>query len=94
MQLMVMSKDAPMARHQHASSWEVIGLLTARGTFSVAAKDVAVRSGSVLHVAPATDHEWKPAGTTTLVGVQLYVPPGPEQRFKTMAGDVRVAPDN
>ena len=36
-------------------------------------------------VPPATKHAWKPDEGSTLVAIQLYTPPGPEQRFKALA---------
>ena len=30
-------------------------------------------------------HAYRPAGTSPLVSVQLFLPPGPEQRFKKLA---------
>jgi mannose-6-phosphate isomerase-like protein (cupin superfamily) len=85
LQIMLASKDAPVPRHEHAKSWEVIGLLQGNGSFSLGGKAREVTTQTILAIPPATDHAFAPAGDTGLLAVQLYVPPGPEQRFKELA---------
>jgi len=78
--------------HRHPSSWEVIALLSADGEFRQAADESAeqlepraVSSGSQLAVPPAYKHAFSSAGAQPVFAVQMYVPPGPEQRFKKLA---------
>mgnify|MGYP002065004827 CR=1 FL=1 len=41
--------------------------------------------GDVVAVPTGVRHHWVPSGERSLLGVQLYIPPGPEQRFKELA---------
>ncbi|MFO0587790.1 MAG: hypothetical protein U0441_09635 [Polyangiaceae bacterium] len=92
--LLLASKDAPVARHLHDASWEILAPLTADGTFKRAGTtgpdaadltDVPMADGEVAAMPKNTLHQWIPAGKKPLFAVQMYVPPGPEQRFKKLA---------
>lgn len=94
------SADATVPPHRHPSSWEVIALLSAEGEFRSAADESAetlqpsrVASGSQLAVPPAHQHGFTAAGKTALFAVQMYVPPGPEQRFKQLSAEAGTAGD-
>ncbi len=80
--------------HRHPDSWEVIRLLQTSGSFrhGVAPDgglsdglSKALTGGTVVAVEPPLEHTFEPDGKTPLFAVQLYVPPGPEQRFKQLA---------
>jgi hypothetical protein len=88
------SKDAAVAPHTHDASWEILAPLTADGTLKRASSagaseltEVAVTDGTVIAMPKATLHQWLPGGKKPLFAVQMYVPPGPEQRFKKLAAD-------
>jgi quercetin dioxygenase-like cupin family protein len=81
---------APVAEHAHESSWEIICAVDASGTFTLDGKSTRLGPRGVVVVPPNTKHSWTPDPGSRLVAVQLYDPPGPEQRFKKLAG---VAPD-
>ncbi len=49
------------------------------------ASPVKVVDGSIFAVPPATKHAFKAAGTDPTLAIQVYSPPGPEQRFKKLA---------
>lgn len=90
--LLMASKDAPVAEHRHDTSWEILIALSAEGTLkkaddpkSTETKAIPVSDGQILMVQKAHLHSWQPAGSKPLVGIQLYLPPGPEQRFKKLA---------
>ena len=92
--LLLASKDASVARHLHDASWEVLAPLTADGTFKRAGTtgpdasdltDIPMMDGEVAAMPKNTLHQWIPAGKKPLFAVQMYVPPGPEQRFKKLA---------
>ena len=87
------SKNAPVKEHVHDKEWEILAVLSGDGTLVKKAngkeEDVPVASGTFAAIAPGTPHAYKPAGTTPLVAVQLYLPPGPEQRFKKLASDAK-----
>jgi mannose-6-phosphate isomerase-like protein (cupin superfamily) len=89
------SKDAPVAQHRHDTSWEILVALRGEGTCKRAATaaatelaKVSVSDGTVVAIPKGALHSWEPAGSKPLVAVQLYVPPGPEQRFKKLAEPV------
>jgi len=90
--VLLMSPDMQVAQHQHESSWEILGALRADGTMrrgqAKASKELAsseVKDGVMVAVPSGVEHAFVPGGTRPLVAVQLYVPPGPEQRFRKLA---------
>jgi mannose-6-phosphate isomerase-like protein (cupin superfamily) len=44
--------------------------------------------GMVVAIPKGALHAWEPAGSKPLIALQIYVPPGPEQRFKKLAEGV------
>lgn len=88
--VLFLSKDAPVAEHAHDAQWEHLAMLDGAGQLVLEeagkASPLEVKDGTVASVPPGTKHAWKPAGTDLFLGIQVYTPPGPEQRFKTLAG--------
>lgn len=84
--LLLASRDAGVARHRHDDAWEVLVALRADGAFELDPDASRHLGGGMVAAIPrGAPHAWKPAGTEPLVAVQLYVPPGPEQRFRALA---------
>jgi mannose-6-phosphate isomerase-like protein (cupin superfamily) len=90
--VLMASKDAAVAQHDHPASWEILVMLRGQGTLKIATapasselRPVALADGTVTAVPKATQHAWLPGDTRPLVALQLYVPAGPEQRFKALA---------
>ncbi len=90
------SKDAGVAQHLHDTSWEILAPLTAAGTAKRASSpgtavtdmtELEMTDGMVVAMPKGTLHAWQPGGKKPLLAVQMYVPPGPEQRFKKLAAD-------
>lgn len=83
------SPDAPVPPHQHETSWEILTALDAEGslrlTVASGVNERPVKAGASVAVPRGATHEWVPGHTRPLVGLQVYVPPGPEQRFKALA---------
>lgn len=84
------SKNASVAEHDHSSSWEVLAALEGAGTLMTSPSDSKpstsiVEPGSVDFIPPGVKHRFDPSGKSDLLAVQVYSPPGPEQRFKTLA---------
>jgi mannose-6-phosphate isomerase-like protein (cupin superfamily) len=75
----------PVAEHAHDESWEVLCALEASGTFTLNGRDNRLGPGGCVALPPGARHAWKPDPGTRLVAVQIYSPPGPEQRFKKLA---------
>jgi hypothetical protein len=97
--VLIASKDASVAQHQHDTSWEVLAALRAGGTMKRAAQPggtaltpSAIADGAVVLMPKGVAHAWVPGNTKPLVAIQLYVPPGPEQRFKKLAETVGTSP--
>ncbi len=89
--LLFASDDAPVAEHAHPESWEVLAALSAAGRLhlpagaAAPARDRTVTDGTIAYVPAAQRHAWMPDGTHPLIAVQVYSPPGPEQRFRALA---------
>ena len=82
-----LSGTAPVPEHTHAGSWEVICAVEAAGLFTLAGAGQRLAPHSCVAVPPDVKHAWKPDPGSNLVAVQMYSPPGPEQRFKKLAAD-------
>jgi quercetin dioxygenase-like cupin family protein len=76
---------APVAEHSHAGSWEILVAIDAKGTFIIDGTPGSLGPGQILMIPPGTTHAWKPDPGSKLVAVQMYSPPGPEQRFVALA---------
>ena len=84
-----MSADGTVPPHVHDKEWEHMAILQGEGDFiqgeGEAERTLHVSDGVTFSVPPATRHEWRPSRSRALVGIQVYTPPGPEQRFKKLA---------
>lgn len=78
---------AHVAAHSHERSWEVLVALEGAGTFVLDGKEERLLAPRVVVVPPGSTHAWRPDRGVRLRAVQLYAPPGPEQRFRALAGD-------
>jgi mannose-6-phosphate isomerase-like protein (cupin superfamily) len=83
---------APVAEHMHEGSWEILCAVDAAGTFTLGGVERRLGKREIVMVPAGTKHSWKPDAGSKLVGVQLYVPPGPEQRFKALAAAANSEP--
>jgi mannose-6-phosphate isomerase-like protein (cupin superfamily) len=83
------SKSAPVRQNVHEHEWEVLAILSGDGTLvrTVDGREdnTPIAPGTFASIAPGVPHAYRPAGTSPLVAVQLFLPPGPEQRFKKLA---------
>jgi mannose-6-phosphate isomerase-like protein (cupin superfamily) len=84
------SKNAPVPRNVHDHEWEIVAILSGDGTLlrTVDGREdpTPISAGTFASIAPGVPHAFRPAGTSPLVAVQLFLPPGPEQQFKRFAG--------
>jgi mannose-6-phosphate isomerase-like protein (cupin superfamily) len=84
-----MSDGGIVAPHVHDKEWEHMAILQGEGDFVLgegeAERTLHASDGSTFSVPPATRHKWRSAGSRAFVGIQVYTPPGPEQRFKKLA---------
>jgi mannose-6-phosphate isomerase-like protein (cupin superfamily) len=72
---------APVAEHKHDHSTEILAAIEAAGTFTLNGQEHRVGNEQVVTVPENTLHSYKPDPGSKLIAVQIYVPPGPEQRF-------------
>jgi mannose-6-phosphate isomerase-like protein (cupin superfamily) len=82
--------DAKVLPHVHDTSWEILVALRAKGSFGLddgsgALVAAPLADAGVVMVPRGARHSWTPAGDSPLVAIQLYSPPGPEQRFRDLA---------
>jgi mannose-6-phosphate isomerase-like protein (cupin superfamily) len=78
---------APVAEHVHAGVYEILCVVQAAGVLMVDGRPQAVGPKTCTVIPPDTKHAWVPASGARLVAIQMYAPPGPEQRFKKLAAD-------
>lgn len=78
---------APVAEHTHPGAWEILCAVEGAGIFTLQGRAQRVGPHQVVVVPPDTPHSWQPDAKAKLVAVQMYTPPGPEQRFKKLAAD-------
>lgn len=83
------SKSAAVPQNVHDHEWEILAILSGDGTLARTVggreDDTPIAPGTFASIAPGVPHAYRPAGTSPLVAVQLFSPPGPEQRFKKLA---------
>jgi mannose-6-phosphate isomerase-like protein (cupin superfamily) len=87
--LLRFSPDAGVAEHDHPHEWEILAVLDGEGALvrrpAGAEQRVPVKAGTIVTIPAAQKHAWQPAGKAPFVAIQVYAPPGPEQRFKKLA---------
>ena len=74
-----------MPEHVHAGEWELLAAVEGAGTFTIDGVSARLGPKQVVAVPPGARHAWQPDPGTKLVAVQMYSPPGPEQRFVALA---------
>jgi mannose-6-phosphate isomerase-like protein (cupin superfamily) len=82
-----LSGMAGVAEHTHDKSWEILCAVEAAGIFTLAGLSQRLGPRTCVFVPPGARHSWQPDPGSTLVAVQIYAPPGPEQRFKKLAAE-------
>lgn len=95
--VLIASDNAPVAEHAHPGTWEMLTALSASGRLHIpaqqvegvsdamAARERTVTGGTIAYVPAGVRHGWEPDGTHPLIAIQVYSPPGPEQRFRALA---------
>jgi mannose-6-phosphate isomerase-like protein (cupin superfamily) len=82
-----LSGTAAVPEHAHAGTWELLCAVEAAGTFTLSGAPQHLGPRTCVTIPPDTKHSWQPDAGSTLSAVQMYWPPGPEQRFKKLAAD-------
>jgi len=78
---------APVAEHAHDAQWEILCAVEGAGTFTLGGVEHRLGPRQIVMGPPGTKHAWRPDDGVRLVAIQMYTPPGPEQRFKKLAAD-------
>jgi mannose-6-phosphate isomerase-like protein (cupin superfamily) len=68
--------------HVHEVSAEVLWIQDGSGTMRVGDETRLIKPGTFVYVPPRTVHGFVPDGTRPLFAYQVYMPSGPEQRFR------------
>jgi hypothetical protein len=76
---------APVPEHVHSGSWEILAAVEASGTFVLDGTEGRLAARQIVIIPPGSKHAWKPEPGSKLVAIQMYSPPGPEQRFLGLA---------
>ncbi len=88
--LLRFAPDAALAEHSHETAWETVALLEGEGTWirkgASGEGRVEARPGTIVTLPPNVRHAWSPSGQAPFLAIQVYAPPGPEQRFKKLGG--------
>jgi mannose-6-phosphate isomerase-like protein (cupin superfamily) len=91
--VLMASKNAAVPQNVHDHEWEILAILSGEGTLvrmpDGKEDDSHTAPGTFASIAPGVPHAYRPAGAAPLVAVQLFLPPGPEQRFKKLASGVK-----
>ena len=78
--ILTLPKGTKVPEHVHAKETEALYDLAGAGTLTVAGTEIAVTSTSVVQIPPNTKHAF--VASDDVRALQIYTPPGPEQRFK------------
>ena len=73
-----------IAQHTHETSAEFMWIKTGGGTLEVGSEKIQVGAEHAIHIPRGQPHGGR-FGTAKTIGVQIYAPAGPEQRFKATA---------
>jgi mannose-6-phosphate isomerase-like protein (cupin superfamily) len=74
---------AAVPEHLHETSAEVLYILEGGGQMTVDGVTSDLSAGQAVYVPPNTPHSYVNNGDTTFRAIQVYLPPGPEARFRT-----------
>lgn len=78
--ILTLPKGTKVAEHVHAKETEALYDFAGAGTLTIAGTEIAVTSSSVVQIPPNTKHAF--VASDDVRALQIYTPPGPEQRFK------------
>jgi putative monooxygenase len=78
--ILTLPAGAAVPAHVHAKETEALFVLEGASTLTIGTTQIAVTSTSAIQIPPNTKHA--ASVTATMRALQIYTPPGPEQRFK------------
>ncbi len=80
--LLVLKPGASVPPHIHADSVELLYVLEGQAEMRVGAETMTIGPGDAARIPKGVEHAARVVGRRPLRALQLYTPPGPEQRFK------------
>ena len=86
------SADVAVPEHEHEVSAEMVFVEAGEGRMRVGDQNVAVRPGTFVYIPPGTPHAFTPSGNSAMRVMQLYMPAGPEQRYRPRDESEEAAP--
>lgn len=90
MSFLTMSKNASVPEHAHDKEWEFLAIVDGEGELTrKTGGKTAIAGSTFTSIAPGNAHGFRASGTKPTFAVQMYWPPGPEQRFKKMAAEAK-----
>ncbi len=79
-EILQLPAGAKVPEHVHEHETEMLYMLAGAGTLTVGGVTLPVTATSVVQIPPNTKHAFEV--TEAIRALQIYTPPGPEQRFK------------
>ena len=77
--------DLRVPEHRHPESVEALYIESGSGMMHIEGQELAVRPGMIVTIPQNALHDFQGDGTIPLRAIQVYAPPGPEQRFRVLA---------
>jgi mannose-6-phosphate isomerase-like protein (cupin superfamily) len=84
-ELLGIAPGAAVPTHDHANEWELLAIVAGEGEMTIAGAKQAVAPGKLVAIPKAVPHSFQASTRGPVIAIQLYVPPGPEQRFRKAA---------
>lgn len=75
------SPGGAVPEHNHAASTETVYILAGSGELTLSGKKFTVKTGDVVHIPIGANHAFRNNGSEPVDLIQVYSPPGPEERF-------------
>lgn len=79
---LVFAPGGGVPEHNHPASLEVVYILTGTCEMLIAGEKFIVKAGGVISIPVGVNHSFRNTGSEPVDGIQVYSPPGPEERFK------------
>ena len=68
--------------HTHSASMEIVYVLSGSGELTIDGRKSNVKAGDVVSIPVGIKHSFRNSRTEPAEFIQVYSPPGPEERFK------------
>jgi mannose-6-phosphate isomerase-like protein (cupin superfamily) len=83
-----MGPGTVVPEHVHEGSAELLYVIEGEGTMTMAGQKMHVKAGTAVYIPAGTKHGFTlPEGAKPLRAIQVYVPGGPQHRFRPKTDD-------